>query len=500
MSFKKCCGYIRVSQEDQLKGFSLSFQAEAIQDYARQQGYQLVRIFEERAESAKNLERTQLQLMMREMYEDKFETVLVWRFDRISRNLLDLLTLLEEMKRIGKNVVETTTGIDSLNEKDDLQIALKGIISSQEHKSILQRTRSGMEKRSKEGKFNGGIIYGYDSINKNLIVNENESRIVREIFELRAKGKGYKYIALSLNNRGVKTKKEKPFSINSVKTILNNVMYIGFIKWGEPREIYEGVHEAIVPRELWEKVQVVNKKYKDRKLVNRTVKGELLLTGVLRCPMCGYGTVMHKSKGHLYYMCQQYHNKGKTVCSTNLINRDFIEQKVENIILEALQSEEIINDIIRFEELNSNTSTESLEYELKAIKKEIATNQAKIIKLDDEFLGGILEMTDFNKKRYGRLTQVLSEELDKLTKQEEYLEEEIANKRQYQLDETRIRKLFKDFKNIYYQSDRLTKKMLLKSLIKRIEVSKDRKRLESIEFWFFPDYRLPLGELGRTVS
>ncbi|MGD7023033.1 recombinase family protein [Rossellomorea vietnamensis] len=510
---KKCCGYIRVSQEDQLKGFSLEFQTEEIRKYAEQQGYDLVHIYEERAESAKDLNRSQFQIMMKNISEDKYQTILIWRVDRFSRELVDLLTVIKELRNTGKNIIETTTNLNSLNENDDLQFIIKGYSASQERKAILQRTIHGMNLRSKKGLFNGGRVYGYETINKKLVVNDKESRVVEEIFELRAKGKGYKFIALQLNNRGIKTKQEKPFSINSVKTILNNVIYIGKIKWGEYRnwsekgrsgkthpEIYQGQHEPIITQELWGKVQEVNKKYKRKVLTNRTPKGELLLTGILRCPMCGYGTVMHKSKGHLYYMCQQYHNKGKTVCRTNLINKEFIENYVENIVLEVLKNEEILNDMIRLEEINSNSNTESLVYELEAINKEIVNNQAKVNKLDDEFLDGILSMTDYKRERHARLTQSLLEGLTTLNKQKEYLEEEIAEKSVNKLEETKIKELFKEFQNVYYSTDRLTKKMLLKSLIKRIKVSKDRKRLESIEFWFFPDYRLPLGELGRAVS
>ncbi|PAD67762.1 hypothetical protein CHH83_17230 [Bacillus sp. 7586-K] len=508
----KCCGYVRVSTEEQLEGYSLEFQADEIRKFAKQNGYEIVTVYEERGESGKSLYRTQFQQMLKDLYEDKFEAILIWKVDRISRNLLDLMQLIQELNNKDKRLVVTSTGSDSAKEQDDLYFIFQGYFSSLERKKILERTYMGMKKRAEEGFYNGGKVYGYDNINKMLVVNKFEGQIVQEIFELRAQGKGYKYIALQLNARGIKTKQDRSFSINIVKQIVNNVLYIGLIKWGEYSNwnekrrsgkttpiVVKGQHDAIISKELWDKVQEVNRKYKEKKLVNRKVKGDLLLTGILRCPACGHGMVMHKSKGLYYYMCGQYHNKGITVCRSNLVKKEIIEPLVENIVLQIINNEEIIREMIKYQEKDSNTNTELAEYQLNKVLKDIKINEERLETLEEEYLNNLLN-SDYEKERNNRMAEKISKQLVELENNKAFLEDEINEKKSLQIDENGIREVFSDFEKVYYSADRLLKKSLLKALIKRIEVSKDRRKLESIEFWFFPDYRLPLGELGRTVS
>ncbi|MFP3918341.1 recombinase family protein [Lysinibacillus telephonicus] len=507
----KCCGYVRVSTEEQLKGYSLEFQAEEIRKYAEQNGFEIVDIYEERGESAKDIHRTQYQQMIKDLYNNKFEVILVWKVDRIVRNLLDLMQLIQELNNKDKRLVITSTGSDSAKEQDDLFFIFQGYFSSLERKKILERTYMGMKKRAEKGLYNGGRVYGYDNINKMLAVNKFEGQIVQEIFELRAQGKGYKYIALQLNARGIKTKQNRAFSINIVKQIVNNELYIGLIKWGEYSDwsekrrsgkttplIVGGKHEAIISKEMWDKVQEVNRKYKEKKLVNRKVKGDLLLTGILRCPACGHGMVMHKSKGLYYYMCGQYHNKGITECRSNLVKKEFIEPLVENIVLQLINNDEIIREMINYQEKDSNASTELAEYQLEKVLKDIKSNEEKLEALEEEYLNNLLK-SDYEKERNSRMAEKISQQLIELENNKAFLVDEINEKKSMQIDENGIREVFSDFEKVYYSADRLLKKSLLKALIKRIEVSKNRRELESIEFWFFPEYRLPLGELGRTV-
>src|SRR5699024_9098039 len=128
----------------------------------------------------------------------------------------------------------------------------------------------GMHKRAETGKWNGGIILGYDVQDKKLIINEQESLIIKRIFELRANMNGYKAIANQLNKSGYKTKKGNLFSINSIKTIVMNDVYVGKVRWNKYQEwstkkrtgktdplVVDGEHEAIITQELWDEVQRV---------------------------------------------------------------------------------------------------------------------------------------------------------------------------------------------------------------------------------------------------
>src|SRR5690606_3548517 len=263
-------------------------------------------------------------------------------------NNTDVLMLIDNhLTPSGKRLIITSIDIDSSTPTGYMFISLLSTFARYERATIIDRVNSGMQKRAKEGLWNGGQVLGYDNVDKGLDINEKESILVREIFLLRAQGLGYKAIVNILNERGEVTKKEKAFSIPAVKLILENPVYIGKVKWGQYRDwnskrrkgksepIYvDAAHKAIIKQELWDKVQSVNKLQEEAYSTNRNFKGDLFLTGVLKCPKCGAGTVMCKTKKrngegyHIYYMCQAYHSKGKTACSTNLIKKDVVEQKV----------------------------------------------------------------------------------------------------------------------------------------------------------------------------
>ncbi|MFS1518795.1 recombinase family protein [Bacillus sp. SCS-151] len=122
-----------------------------------------------------------------------------------------------------------------------------------------------MTQRAKEGSWNGGVVFGYDSTDKELIVNPIEAEIVQLIFTLYIEGKGLKAIADHLNKAGYRTKRSKHFSINSTATILYNTIYNGKIRWLQVENwdkkrrhgrntnplLVNGKHKAIISDELW---------------------------------------------------------------------------------------------------------------------------------------------------------------------------------------------------------------------------------------------------------
>lgn len=208
---------------------------------------------------------------------------------------------------------------------------------------------------------------------------------------------GYKAIANRINERGIKTKTGRLFSIFGIKTILTNPAYIGQIrclsnqnsntsrKNGEDKNpiIVAGRHEAIIDIELWEKVQAVQLVNKNSVSTNKNFNGDFLLSGILRCPKCGAGTVMTKRRKydgsgyHLYYMCQAYHSKGKIACSTNLIRKERVEEQVISTIKSLLHSESIIEDVLKEIEHSIKRDTIEIEQTLQLLKTELAKIESR---------------------------------------------------------------------------------------------------------------------------
>lgn len=344
--------YIRVSTEEQKQGHSLEAQESMLKEFAEKKGYEIYDVYSDGGYSGKNFDRPQIQRLFSDLTNDRIDVILVWKVDRLSRNNTDVVSLIDnDLTTRNKKLIITSIDMDSSSPTGHMFISLLSTFARYERATIIDRVNAGMQKRAEKGYWNGGSILGYDSVDKQLVINEQESEIVREIFKLRADGKGYKFIANTLNDRGIKTKKGKDFSIPAIKLIVNNHIYIGKVVWKKHQEwstkrregrvepiCVDGVHEAIIEQELWERVQEINEFQKKSFTSNRNFNGNFFLTGLLKCPKCGSGTVMSKSKKknsddyHLYYMCQAYHSKGRAVCGTNLIKKEEIERKVLNEI------------------------------------------------------------------------------------------------------------------------------------------------------------------------
>src|SRR5699024_3764151 len=122
--------------------------------------------------------------------------------------------------------------------------------------------------------YNGGRVFGYESVNKLLVVNEEEAHVIRLIFDYAEQDLGYKAIVSRINAKGYKTKRGCDFSIGTIKTILHNPLYIGKIRfnmyenWSEKHRkgknknyiLVDGKHEAIIDEEQWNKVHQMRKK------------------------------------------------------------------------------------------------------------------------------------------------------------------------------------------------------------------------------------------------
>lgn len=507
--------YTRVSTDEQKNhGYSLEAQESTLREYAKKKGFEVYDVYTDGGYSGKDFNRPNVQRLFRDLEADKIDVILVWKVDRLSRNNTDVLVLIDrELTPRGKKLIITSIDMDASTPSGHMFISLLSTFARYERTTIIDRVNIGMQKRAEKGFWNGGTIFGYDSVDKRLVINEQESKIVREIFEMRAQGKGYKIIVNTLNNRGVKTKKDKNFSIPGVKLILNNQMYIGKMVWRKHKDwntkrragkieplIVEGMHKGIIEPELWLRVQEVNEFQKRSFTTNRNFNGNFFLTGVLKCPKCGSGTVMSKIRKpnsndyHYYYMCQAYHSKGIAVCNTNLIKKEEIEQKVLNEISFLVNNEDIFNKLIN--ELNKENNKDNEVYinEISNLKKLLNRALSKRSKLDNDYFDEKIDSGT-----YTRLINNLNVEIDMLETNIRKAESEI------QVNDSSINKdellyALKNFNKLFSIINDGEKKLLIRSLIKEIKMEINRKDVKEITFWFSSAPSLPSKKVSRTVS
>jgi len=252
----KCAIYVRVSTDEQAKaGYSLAAQVDRIKSFIRSQGWAATEIYSDDGYSAKNRKRPALRRLLDDASEKRFDVVLVYKIDRLSRRLKDLIEIVEELAHHDVGFKSITELIDTTTPEGRLMFHQFGSFAQYERELIGQRTKMGMVKRLKAGKWNGGPApYGYYLNSPNLKVKENEAKVVRLIYNLADReNMGVINIARYLNEKKIKGIRGK-WRQNTVHRILTNSVYIGCLVWGGER--VAGTHKPIIKEAQFDKYKM----------------------------------------------------------------------------------------------------------------------------------------------------------------------------------------------------------------------------------------------------
>ena len=251
-SKKRAFGYIRVSTSMQVEsGYSLDDQENKIREKAKIEGYELVEIFRDEGKSGKNISgRPQFRRMFKCIEEgERVDFVIVTRMSRFGRNATDVMIYLKKLKSYGVNLRCLDVELDSSKPMGEGMIMMSSVFAQVERDNIREQTRAGRYEKARQGKRNGGQApYGYrigrdkyGAFTGVLVVDEDESKVVRDVFEWYANENvgiaGIVGIATRLNTNKVRkvprgNGTQSFFTPNSVRKILENPVYNGKIAYG----------------------------------------------------------------------------------------------------------------------------------------------------------------------------------------------------------------------------------------------------------------------------
>jgi len=245
-------GYIRVSSLGQLEnGAGLDIQKDKIKEYCKDKGLQFTRFYEDKAISGAVRDRPALLELLKDCELGLVKKVIVYRQDRLSRELTVALWIETQFKKHGIDLISVTDLEYNLD--DPLQKAFKRIadvFAELEKEVIVARLRDGRFNKAKRGKkASGSIAYGYQKEDGNLIIKEDEAQWIRRMFRWKVKGFSYSKIVNLLKDRGARTRKGNLFSIEAVRYITKNEFYFGKASYGEIQT--KGEHEAIISKRLF---------------------------------------------------------------------------------------------------------------------------------------------------------------------------------------------------------------------------------------------------------
>ena len=507
---KRLALYTRVSTIEQSEeGYSIDEQERLLMSWAEKNNYEVYKCYSDRGLSGKDIKnRPALKELLKDAEEKKFDMVISWKINRISRKLADVLKIVDILEKNDITFKSYSEPFETDTPAGKMQFQMMALIGEFERGTIAQNVKMGMCAKAKAGEWCGGRVLGYDLIpvenqegakrrKTKLTINEIEARSVRLIFNEYSNGKGYKAITNQLNKLGYKTKKGNDFSVGSIREILTNPVYIGKVRynvrqnWSEKRRrninanpiITDGVHEPIIDEVLWDKVQAIMESKKGKP--SRIYDGEYPLTGILRCPKCGAGMVISRTTNKLadgtkkriaYYCCGAWKNKGTSVCNSNTIRVDKANEYVFNKISELLSNEKMVKSIVNNINKERHKKINPAKKELERIDKELEKIDRKKTKLFEAYEEEVISKEEFKERKdeLNKRAKTLQEEKEPLLVT---LSDDVSEEIPYEF----IKSILENFSKVLTESaTREQQKKLLHMIISEITINEARE-IDSIK-------------------
>ena len=187
--------YVRVSTEEQAKeGLSIDAQIDKCRAYCTARGWDIFKLYKDAGFSAGSMNRPALELLLRDAQESKFNIILVYKIDRFSRKLKDLITILEELKEKGINFTSVTEQIDTTSAMGEAFFQIIGVFAQLERGMVKERVELAFDRKISIGESLSRAPFGYVYKNKKLVLDLENSWKIKEIFEMWEQAVSYKEI------------------------------------------------------------------------------------------------------------------------------------------------------------------------------------------------------------------------------------------------------------------------------------------------------------------
>lgn len=532
--------YTRVSTAMQTDGYSLDAQKARMKAYADYNEYEIVGTYEDAGKSGKSIEgRLEFNRMMEDIKsgKDGVSFVLVFKLSRFGRNAADVLSTLQVMQDFGVNLICVEDGIDSSKDAGKLMISVLSAVAEIERENIRVQTMEGRIQKAREGKWNGGFApYGYQLVDGKLQINEEEAAAIRVIFEQYVTTDiGANGVVKYLENHGIhkiqrQNGKNPLFDAHLVRLILKNPVYCGKIAYGRRKTekvrgtrneyhlveqdnyiLVDGQHDAIIEEDVWQAAQV--KLISQAKKYEHVNKGKdtktHLLSGIVKCPICGAGMYGNKSikrkkdgtkyKDFYYYGCKHRTMTHGHKCDyKKQIREELLDDAVAEVIVKLVGNPKFA--AMMQEKINSKVDTAAIDGELADYERQLRQYYAVKLKLAEE-----IDSLDPDDRHYIKRKADLDDRLyrmyDKIEDVETLLIETRAKKQAVEAEKLtgdNIYKVLIYFEKLYAVMNEAERRQLMEALISEIQIYEDRQPngqwLKSIKF------RLPIIEEDMDLS
>ena len=378
--------YARVSDEEQVEGYSLDAQKRAVRAYVESQGWDIYQEYVDEGVSA-HTDDVAKRPLFRQMIEDalahRWDVLVVHKLDRFARNARITIEYWERLKKAGVGFVSITEQMDFSTPIGKVILASLAAFSQYYSDNLSAEVKKGLKERALQGLWNGHAPFGYTKGDDGLlVVVQEEAAVLNRAFEMYATGNHTdRTIATWLNQtehkprtrRRDSSEREYVWTRDSVKALLKNAFYLGMVKYKD--EYLPGKHPSIITQELFDAAKRMRKEHYIGPSTHAANYRTYLLKGLLRCVHCGGKIWAQHINGYEYYREENSTRgfdcpNGKAYHPVQVFD-DQMSQIVEDLTLPESWRELVVEYLNSGEErVNTDSERHRLEEKLRRVKQQ----------------------------------------------------------------------------------------------------------------------------------
>lgn len=509
------------------KGESVENQIELCKNYAKDHGYDEFYIYEDEGFSGGNINRPQFKNMMKDAKENKFDAIICYRLDRISRNVSDFSTLIDKLKLLNIDFISIREQFDTTSPMGTAMMFISSVFAQLERETIAERIKDNMYELAKTGRWLGGTTpFGFCSKPEYYLNNEgkqkkmmklspieNEIELVKDLYTEYLKLGSLNKLQKHLIKNNINTKRNAAWDIKALQLLLRNPVYVkssnlvlsylktkGSTVFGEPnnngiltynkkdskdryKDMSEWIlaisrHEGVIEDTLWLNVQ--KQLDKNKILAPRLVNGSEfgVFTSVLHCSKCG-GKMIQK-QGHVskktgeiirYYVCLNKINSNGKLCDCKNIRLDKLENLVMNKLFNILSDK---GSLIK--------AIENYKKDLKAKNTNMADIKSYVKQIEQKELQikNLIDQLSLNPNIFSLLStriEDLNNEVKELKYKKFELENTNHNLKQSLKEIDAATNMLLNFKKMWKNADCKLRRLLIASIVNSIYYDSDTKEV-----------------------
>jgi site-specific DNA recombinase len=399
-TIQRCAIYTRKSTEEGLKGpekqefNTLDAQREAGEAYVqsqRREGWEASPVrYDDGGFSGANIERPALQRLLKDIESGQIDVVVVYKIDRLSRSLMDFAKLMELFERHHVSLVSVTQQLNTSTSLGRLVLNILFSFAQFEREMISERTQDKMRAARRKGRWIGGTVpFGYDAVDKKLVVNEAEAQQVKALFEMYLEEHSTMKVLEQANAMGWRTKswvtkqgkvhRGGRWTKSILGRLLNNPVYAGKVE--VEGATYPALHAPLIDEVTFSRVEKqLAAGRSGRDPVARNLHG-FLLRGLVRCVACEStmitATGQSRGKDYRYYTCLAVKQRGTTACPVRNVSAEALEDFVIDRIREVAKSPALVADTVTAVAAEQASRAPALETERRHLEQELARSRAE---------------------------------------------------------------------------------------------------------------------------